>query len=239
MNNMLLQISNLNFFLGKTQILRSISLEVSEREIVGLLGRNGAGKSSILKSVMGLYIQQGGSVTFKGQDITKDATRQRVMNGLAYAPEDSRVFPELSVEENINLGIWVVEKRSNGGKPFTLKQAYDIFPKLTQLIERKGGTLSGGEKKMVSITRALALNPSLLLLDESFEGLAPLVVKHFMEAMRRIRDMGISIMLAESNLRNASKVVDRAYVVERGEIIFKGTPNEIAGNEQLSKIVGR
>jgi branched-chain amino acid transport system ATP-binding protein len=236
---MFFEISNMNFFLGKTQILRSVSLTVDEREIVGLLGRNGAGKSSILKSVMGLYIQQGGSIIFKDRDITKSPTRQRVMTGLAYAPEDSRVFPELSVEQNINLGIWVGEKRAEGAEPFALDQAYAIFPKLRDLIERKGGTLSGGEKKMVSISRALALNPDLLLLDESFEGLAPLVVKHFMEAMRRIRDMGISIMLAESNLRSTSKVVDRAYVVERGEIIFKGLTDEIAKNEQLSKIVGR
>ncbi len=236
---MFFEISNLDFFLGKTRILRSISLSVEEREIVGLLGRNGAGKSSILRSVMGLYIQQAGSITFKGADITRSATRRRVMRGLAYAPEDSRVFPELSVEENINLGMWVSEKRTDVDEPFTLARAFEIFPKLQELAERKGGNLSGGEKKMVSITRALALNPDLLLLDESFEGLAPLVVKHFMDAMRRIRDMGISIMLAESNLRNASKVIHRAYVVERGEIIFQGLPNEIAQNEQLSKIVGR
>lgn len=236
---MLLEASNLNFFLGKAQILRSVSLNVGEGEIVALLGRNGAGKSSILKSILGLYNHRDGTIHFKGQDITKTPTRHRVLMGLAYSPEDARVFPELTVEENINLGIWVVEKRQEGSAAFTLQQGFDIFPKLKDLIDRKGGNLSGGEKKMVSVTRALALSPSLLLLDESFEGLAPLVVSHFMEAMRRIRDLGISILLAESNLRNASRVAERAYVVERGEIIFKGPPGEIAENEKLATIVGR
>jgi branched-chain amino acid transport system ATP-binding protein len=236
---MLLEATNLNFFLGKAQILRSVSLNVDEGEIVGLLGRNGAGKSSILKSIHGLYNHRDGTIHFKGRDITKSPTRQRVLLGLAYSPEDARVFPELTVEENINLGVWVVEKRQEGGDVFSVQQGFEIFPKLRDLINRKGGNLSGGEKKMVSITRALALSPSLLLLDESFEGLAPLVVTHFMEAMRRIRNLGISILLAESNLRNASLVAERAYVVERGEIIFKGPPGEIAGNEKLATIVGR
>ncbi len=235
---MLLDVKGIDFFVGKTQILRSVSLQVEPGEIVGLLGRNGAGKSSILKSIMGLYRPQNGSISFKDQDIMKVSTRQRVLDGLAYSPEDARVFPELTVEENVNLGLWVSE-RSAGGGGFEISQGFELFPKLEQLWERKGANLSGGEKKMVSVTRALALSPSLLLLDESFEGLAPLVVKAFMEAMRRIRDLGISIILAESNLGNASLVVERAYVVERGEILFAGPPGEIAGDDKLCTIIGR
>lgn len=235
---MLLGVEGIDFFVGKTQILRSVSLSVDQGEIVGLLGRNGAGKSSILKSIMGLYQPQQGSISYRGRDITKTSTRRRVLDGLAYAPEDARVFPELSVAENVNLGMWVAEDSAGGGH-FQPAQGFEIFPKLKDLWDRKGGNLSGGEKKMVSITRALALSPSLLLLDESFEGLAPLVVRHFMEAMRRIRDLGISIILAESNLGNASLVVERAYVVERGEILFAGPPAQIAGDEKLCTIIGR
>jgi branched-chain amino acid transport system ATP-binding protein len=235
---MLLSLENIDFFVKKTQILRSVSLKVDKGEIVGLLGRNGAGKSSIIKSIMGLYQPKAGVIRFNDSDITKASTRERVLMGLAYAPEDSRVFPDLTVQENVNLGVWVVEKREGGGT-FQPEQGFEIFPKLKDLWERAGGNLSGGEKKMVAVTRALALSPSLLLLDESFEGLAPLVVRHFSQAMRRIRDMGISIILAESNLGNASKVIDRAYLVERGEILFEGSPQQIAEDEKLSTIVGR
>lgn len=235
---MLLEIKGLEFLIGRTQILRSISMGIKEGELVCLLGRNGSGKSSILKNVIGLYNPSGGRILFKGHDITLRPTRERVMLGLAYSPEDTRVFPDLTVEENIKLGIWVTEGTERAGG-FSWEKAFQIFPVVKKILKRKGAYLSGGEKKMVSITRALALSPSLLLLDESLEGLAPLVVRHFAEAMKNIRDLGISILLAESNLRNASLVSERAYIVERGEMIFQGHPDEIHNNEKLLRIVGR
>ena len=235
---MLLTIDKLIFFVRKTQILRSISLNAQKGEIVGLLGRNGAGKSSILKCIMGLYTPGSGRILFQEEEITTRSTRQRVLSGLAYAPEDARVFPELTVEENVNLSTWIIEKRP-GVRKFDVEQGFEIFPKVRELWERKGANLSGGEKKMVSVTRALALSPTLLLLDESFEGLSPLVVRHFSDAMGRIRDMGISIVLAESNLGNTSRVADRAYIIERGEAIFQGTPQEIEKEDSLSLILGR
>jgi len=235
---MLLSIKDLDFFVRKSHILRSVSLEVNEKEIVGLLGRNGAGKSSIIKCILGLYTPKSGSILLREEDITSWTTRRRVLSGLAYAPEDARVFPDLSVKENVKLSTWIIEKRQDG-ETFDLELGFEIFPKLKELWERKGGNLSGGEKKMVSVTRALALKPDLLLLDESFEGLSPLVVRHFSNAMGRIRDMGISILLAESNLANTARVANRAYVIERGEAIFQGTPGKIEKEESLSLILGR
>ncbi len=230
---MLLEIENLDFYVGSTQILRSISLRVDEGQVVCLVGRNGSGKSSIIKSVVGLYLPKAGRITFKGKDITKLSPRERVLLGVGYSPEDARVFSDLTVEENINLSTWIKREES-----FSFEKIFDIFPEIKKFLKRKGLYLSGGEKKMVSITRALALGPSLLLLDESFEGLAPIVVARFSDALRRIRELGITILLAESNIRTASRVADRSYIVERGEIIFEGNPHEILQNEELLRTVG-
>ncbi len=236
---MFLKIENLECRIAATNILRSCSLEVDKREIVCLIGRNGAGKSSILKNVIGLYPSQMGKIIFDDQDITSMTSHKRVMAGIAYAPEDSRLFPELSVEENIQLGTWITSKTERAGS-FDLEKAFHIFPAIRKLIKRRADTLSGGEKKMVSISRALALSPSLVLLDESFEGLSPLVVSAFSEAMASIKkELGASILLAESNVHNAAQVAEKSYIIERGEIIFKGQPSEILEDEQLLKLVGR
>jgi branched-chain amino acid transport system ATP-binding protein len=235
--DILLQIDNLDFFVGSTQILRGISLKVNEGEIVCLVGRNGAGKSSIIKSIIGLYSSRSGKIIFKGKDITSFSPREKVLAGIGYSPEDTRIFSDLTVEENISLSNWI-RSRGEIHKIFSFEKIFTIFPAIKKLLKRKGLHLSGGEKKMASIARALALNPSLLLLDEAFEGLAPLVVKHFMEALRQIRELGVTILLGESNVRIASQIVERSYLVERGEIIFEGHPREILENERLLKIVG-
>ncbi|MBM4306188.1 MAG: ABC transporter ATP-binding protein [Deltaproteobacteria bacterium] len=232
---MLLKIENLDVFIGSTQILRNISLGVNEGEIVCLLGRNGAGKSSIIKSTIGLYPSRSGKIIFNGKDITPLSPRKKVLSGIGYSPEDTRIFTELTVEENINLSTWVRGK----GETFSYEKIFTIFPKIKSFMDRKGLNLSGGEKKMVSVARALALNPSLLLLDEAFEGLAPLVVNHFMEALNQIRKLGVTILLAESNVRIVSQVTERTYIIERGEIIFEGHPREILENERLLKLVGK
>jgi branched-chain amino acid transport system ATP-binding protein len=232
---MLLKIENLDVFIGSTQILRNISLGVNEGEIVCLLGRNGAGKSSIIKSTIGLYPSRSGKILFKDKDITSFSPRKKVLTGIGYSPEDTRIFTELTVEENINLSTWVRGK----GEIFSYENIFAIFPKIKDFLARKGLNLSGGEKKMVSVARALALNPSLLLLDEAFEGLAPLVVNHFMEALSQIRKLGVTILLGESNVRIVSQVTERTYIVERGEIIFEGHPREILENEKLLKLVGK
>ncbi|MFH1952789.1 MAG: ABC transporter ATP-binding protein [Pseudomonadota bacterium] len=236
---MFLDIEDLHCRIAATNILRSCSLGVAKKEIVCLIGRNGAGKSSILKSVIGLYPSRMGRIIFDDQDITRLTSHERVKAGIAYAPEDSRLFPELTVEENIQLGTWITSKTERAGS-FNLEKAFHIFPAINKLTKRRADTLSGGEKKMVSISRALALSPSLVLLDESFEGLSPLVVSAFSEAMGSIKkDLGASILLAESNVHNAAQVAERSYIIERGEIIFEGQPSEILKDEQLLKLVGK
>lgn len=232
---MLLRIENLDVFIGSTQILRNISLGVNDGEIVCLLGRNGAGKSSIIKSTVGLYPSKSGKIFFKEKDITSLTPRKKVLSGIGYSPEDTRIFTELTVAENINLSTWV----RGQGEIFSYEKIFTIFPKIKDFLDRKGLYLSGGEKKMVSIARALALNPSLLLLDEAFEGLAPLVVNHFMDALKQIRKLGVTILLGESNIRIVSQVTERTYIVERGEIIFEGHPREILENERLLLLVGK
>ena len=232
---MLLKVENLDVFIGSTQILRNISIGIKEGEIICLLGRNGAGKSSIIKSIIGLYPSRSGKVSFKEMDITSFSPRKKVLSGIGYSPEDTRLFSELTVKENIVLSTWVKAK----GEMFSFETIFNIFPRINKLLDRKGLNLSGGEKKMVSIARALALNPSLLLLDEAFEGLAPLVVKNFIEALNQIRGLGVTILLGESNVRIASQTVERSYIIERGEVIFEGHPREILENEKLLTLVGR
>ncbi len=235
---MLLKIENLDLFLGRTHILRNLSLAVQEGEVVCLLGRNGAGKSSIIKSIMGLYPAKSGKIWFKDQDLSSASTRERVLAGIGYSPDDARVFTELSVEENLQLATWVTGKTSTQ-TVFTFEKIKSIFPALNKFFHRKGMHLSGGEKKMVSISRALALNPSLILLDEAFEGLAPLVVSHFIKALQQIRGLGITILLGESNIHIARLLTNKVFIIERGEIYFEGSPQEILENEELIKLVGR
>jgi branched-chain amino acid transport system ATP-binding protein len=231
----LLDIENLDFFMGSTQILRSVSFSVNEGEVVCLLGRNGSGRTSIIKNIIGLYLPRSGKIVFRGNEITRMPPRNRVLMGIAYSPEDSRLFSELTVEENIKIAAWV---RGEKNDTFNFEGVFEIFPEIKKLMKRKGLYLSGGERKMVSIARALALSPSLLLLDESFEGLAPVVINRFKEALKQIKDMGVTILLAESNIKVASLVSDRAYIVERGEVIFEGQPQEILQNEKLLRIIG-
>lgn len=220
-------------------ILRSCSLHIGEMEVASLVGRNGAGKSTILKNIIGLYPSQAGRIIFNDQDITSLTSHERVLAGIAYAPEDSKLFSNLTVAENIQIGFWITGGTERGGS-FDLENIFQVFPAVKNLMKRRADTLSGGEKKMVSISRALALNPSLVLLDESFEGLSPLVVKAFSEAMLNIKEeFGASILLAESNVHNAAYVADKSYIIDRGEIIFEGQPSQILENEDLLKLVGK
>jgi branched-chain amino acid transport system ATP-binding protein len=236
---LVLELRGLETFRGAAHVLRRASLHVGAGETVCLVGRNGAGKTTTLDSAMGLLPVRGGTVAFQGRDITRLPTHARARLGIGYAPEDCGIFPDLTVGENLQIGRWLAVDggRAAGGDGVLDERARGLFPELEQLVGRRGLNLSGGQKKMVAIGRALALAPAILLLDEPFEGLAPVVVTRFIEAARRIKAMGISLLIAESNVTNAARVADRLYAIDRGEIIFEGAPDAALADAEVMKTV--
>lgn len=233
----MLVVDQINTYRGPAHILRGISLRVDEGEVVCMVGRNGAGKTTTMESVMGLLPVRSGAVRFKERDITRLGAHQRARLGIGYAPEDTGVFPDLTVAENLRIGFWLAESSPRNGARAGNAEIHAIFPELAPLSNRKALFLSGGEKKMLAIARAMALGPSVLLLDEAFEGLAPVVVKRFAEAVQKIKEIGISLLVAESNIMTASKVAERLYVIDRGEIIFGGRPREVFENEEVMRTI--
>jgi len=233
----LLEVEAINTFRGPAHILHGVSLTVAENEVVSLVGRNGAGRTTIIESIMGLLPVRSGDIRFRGQDITRLPPHRRAKCGIGYAPENAGIFPELTVAENLMISHWLSSKTARGsaGGIDAEAQALTVFPEVGKFLDRPGLNLSGGQKKMVSIARAMALAPSLMILDEAFEGLAPVIVKRFREAVMMIKGLGISILLAESNLTSAAEIADRLYVVDRGEIIFHGTPKEAMANEDVMR----
>lgn len=235
----MLEISDIHTYRGPAHILQGISMTVESGEVVCLVGRNGAGKTTTIESIMGLLSVQRGSVKFHDEDVTSRPAHQRAQRGIGYAPEDTGIFPELTVGENLMVSRWLAQAAKRGGAgdgaESTERRIFSVFPEVQQLLGRQGQNLSGGQKKMVAIARAMALSPSLLLLDEAFEGLAPVVVSRFTEAMIKIKEMGISLLIAESNLANASRIADRMYAIDRGEIIYHGDPEGALKNEEVMK----
>jgi branched-chain amino acid transport system ATP-binding protein len=232
---LLLEVDGINTFRGPAHILHGVSMTVDDGEVVSLVGRNGAGRTTIIESVTGLLPVRSGEIRFRGQDITRLPPHRRAKCGIGYAPENSGIFPELTVAENLMISRWMASKtaRGAGGGVDAEAQALTVFPEVGKFLDRPGLNLSGGQKKMVSIARAMALAPSLMILDEAFEGLAPVIVKRFREAVMMIKSLGISLLLAESNLTSAAAIADRLYVIDRGEIIFQGTPKEALVNEAV------
>ena len=235
----MLEIVNIHAFRGPAHILHGISLTASSGEVVCLVGRNGAGKTTTIESIMGLLPVRSGRISFRGNDVTGLPAYRRARMGIGYAPEDCGIFPELTVAENFLISRWLSEgERLDGadaGDGEVGDRIYAGFPGVREFTRREGLHLSGGQKKMVAIARAMALSPTLLLLDEAFEGLAPVVVGRFTEAMQKIKNMGIALLMAESNLANASRIADRMYAIDRGEIIFHGHPKEALENDEVMK----
>ena len=227
----MLELDRVETYRGPAQILRSVSLALGAGEAVCLVGRNGAGKTTTIDTIMGLLPSRSGRVRFKGQDVTRLPAHQRARLGIGYAPEDCGIFPDLSVEENFQITAWLGRSAAVTADD----QVFSIFPEIKSFLARRGLHLSGGQKKMLAITRALTLKPSVLLLDEPFEGLAPVVVTRFIEAVRAIKGLGVSVLIAESHVQNAGRIADRLYAIDRGEIIFAGRPAELLGNAEVMK----
>ncbi|MGL4558761.1 MAG: ABC transporter ATP-binding protein, partial [Afipia sp.] len=218
-----------------SRILNGISLSVAAGELVCLVGRNGAGKTTTFRSIMGYRRPLSGDITFDNADLTKLPTWRIAQSGIGFSPEESEVYADLTVAENIELSTWTRPT----GRPAheRIEEAYAVFPKLRQYLARGGSQLSGGERKMVSIARALTLDPKLLLLDEPFEGLSPAIIPLIAEGVASIRAMGKGVLMAESNVHHIPDYVDRLYVLERGELMFSGTLSEAHRDRDVMRVI--
>ena len=215
-------------YYGDSHILRALSFEVRRGETVALLGRNGAGKTTTLKSIVGWVPPRRGRIVFDGTDVTGSDMMTNARRGISLVPEERRIFTNLTVAENIKLA-QVTTRRAG----WTLERVYERFPRLRERAANKGDEISGGEKQMLAIARALVQNPQLLLLDEPTEGLAPLIVREVEAIVREIKAQGVTIVLVEQNFYSALAVADRCYVIDQGTNAFEGTPAELRGNTEI------
>jgi branched-chain amino acid transport system ATP-binding protein len=218
----------LHAYYGKSHILHGVSLEVAEGQITALLGRNGAGKTTTLRTLMGLTPARKGHVRLFGQDVTHWPTHRIAASGVGYVPEGRRIFANLSVDENLRVPL---ERHG----PWTIARIYELFPRLAERRASRGRQLSGGEQEMLSIGRALLLNPRLLILDEPSQGLAPLIVRDVFKIVAQMRDEGISVLLVEQNARMSLEIADTAYVLDDGAMVFSGGARELAADEARVK----
>ncbi|MBF8178114.1 MAG: ATP-binding cassette domain-containing protein [Burkholderiaceae bacterium] len=232
---MSLALDKVNVTLVGNPVLRDISMRINPGELVCLVGRNGAGKSTTFRSIMGFQALKSGAINWKNKAINGMQTHKIVELGLGYTPEGSDVFGDLTVEDNIALPTWT--RKSARSAQERIDEAYAVFPKLKQYLHRGGQQLSGGERKMVSIARALALDPELLLLDEAFEGLSPAIIPTISEGLQSILKQGRGVLLAESNFYHLPPFADRLYVIERGEIVFEGTLAQAEADTATMKII--
>lgn len=228
---MILTVKDVNTFYGTSHVLQDINLEVGFGEVVSLLGRNGVGKTTTLRSIIGLTIPRSGSIIFKGKDVCGLPPYTMAVNGVAYMPDDLRIFPDLTCEENLEIAAKVARRQGM----WNLERVQELFPVLRARRKQKGLNMSGGEKKMLSLGRALMANPDLVLLDEPSEGLAPLVVRALLDAVDTIRKSRVTILLADQNLRFCRKVSDRGYILEKGRVVHSDTMEGILNTEKVVK----
>jgi branched-chain amino acid transport system ATP-binding protein len=232
MSQSMLIARDLNAHYGRAHILHDIAITLARGEVVALLGRNGAGKSTIMKSVMGLLAKRQGTIEFCGRDVTALRPYQIARRGLAYVPEDRRIFFGLTVLENLEVGRRAARDTSN---PWTPERLFALFPNLGERRKQDGARLSGGEQQMLTVARALMGNPQAILLDEPSEGLAPIIVEQMAHAVKALKADGLSVLLSEQNLYFANEVCDRAYVVDRGRIRFEGKLDAIMADEAIRR----
>jgi branched-chain amino acid transport system ATP-binding protein len=228
----LLQVSALHAWYGRAQILFGVGLEVRAGEVVALMGRNGAGKSTTLKAVAGLVERVSGDVRFRGESLRSLEPFQIARRGLGYVPEDRRIFTELSVLDNLEVGR---QPQREGAPVWTPAKLFKVFPNLGEMPDRPGGRMSGGEQQMLTVARTLMGNPYLVLLDEPSEGIAPKIVEDMANMILELKKEGLSVVLSEQNLHFARLVSDRAYVIEKGQIRYAGAMAELAANEEVKR----
>ncbi|WP_418124316.1 ABC transporter ATP-binding protein [Variovorax sp. 160MFSha2.1] len=230
--NPLLEIRGLRGGYGRVEVLRGVDLQVNAGEMVALLGSNGAGKSTLNKMVCGLVPTWAGSVRFDGRDLTGAHYREVVKAGLIQVPEGRKVFPNLSVLENLELGSFT---RARERRAANLEKMFHIFPRLRERIDQHAGTMSGGEQQMLAIARGLMAEPVLLILDEPSLGLSPLLVEEMFTLIRELRDGGLAVLLVEQNVGQSLEIADRAYVLENGSVRFSGKPDELLQSDELRR----
>ncbi len=227
----MLQVEGIHTFYGLSHILFGVSLTVEPGEVVCLLGRNGAGKTTTMKSIIGIIPPKQGSIRFKGEEIIGIEPYRLTRKGIGYIPDDRRIFADLTVGENLE----IAERKSKEREGWSRERIYGLFPALKNIESRRGGCLSGGEQKMLAIARALMGNPEFILLDEPFEGLAPLLVHALEGQVRKLREAGLTVFIAEQNVRSTLRISDRGYIIDNGQIRYHGNIGELRDNEEVRK----
>ncbi len=229
---MILEVEKINTYYGTSHILFDVSLQVNDQEVVALMGRNGAGKTTTIRSIMGLTPPRTGRIRFKGQEVARMRPYLTARRGMALVPAGRRIFRSLSVRENLE----IARKASVSGKPeWTVERIFQLFPKLRELQDRRGGALSGGEQQMLAVGRALMGNPDFILLDEPAEGLSPLVVGMLLEHLQNLKKAGMPMLLCEQYATFVLKLADRGYILDKGMVRFQGTAKELAESEEARR----
>ena len=229
----MLEIKDLEVYYGMIQAIKGISFEVNEGEVIALIGANGAGKTTILHTISGLIAPKKGSITFEGQEITKIPAHKIVENGLAQVPEGRRVFPSLSVLQNLKLGAYTRKDKKEIDD--TLKLSYERFPRLEERKNQPAGTLSGGEQQMLAMGRALMSKPRIILMDEPSMGLSPIFVNEIFDIIKQVSASGTTVLLVEQNAKKALSIADRGYVLETGKIVKEGKASDLLNDEAVKK----
>jgi branched-chain amino acid transport system ATP-binding protein len=227
----MLEVEGIHTFYGLSHILFGVSLKVDLGEVVCLLGRNGAGKTTTMKSIIGITPPKQGSIRFKGEEIIGIESYLLTRRGIGYIPDDRRIFADLTVGENLE----IAERKTKEGEGWSRERIYGLFPALKNIESRRGGCLSGGEQKMLAIARALMGNPEFILLDEPFEGLAPLLVLALEDRVKKLREVGLTVLIAEQNVRSTLRISDRSYIIDNGQIRYHGSIEELRDNEDVRK----
>ena len=222
----MLEAQEIHTYYGESHVLQGVSLRIDRGQVVGLVGRNGMGKTTLIRSLIGFTPPRRGRVIFKGRDITGWVSNRVVALGLGLVPQGRRVFPSLTVRENLSVA-------ATGGGAWTVDRVMDVFPRLRERAENRAGKLSGGEQQMLAIARALVTNPELVLMDEPTEGLAPLLVREVGHVIERLKADGLSILLVEQNLPLALRIADHVHVLSRGRIVYSGSPEALAADGEV------